>query len=477
MVLQSIVSFASLIGLLSFGNVLAQVLIGTSIPEIGFLLAVLVARVIYLLPAWYQRQFAQMTLWLFVDAGFLLLPAVLWLLELDFAYTKNLPFAYYCGCCYAIALAVMRIAGMALIQDVLKPPDVWCVSKFTCLWIMSVIVGTSLGASLLAKALGIGVMGIAPQGVLPFKMQGLINEYRHIGVPVILAIVFDILVSCRRRRAAVTLLAYTLAWGLLEMVLRISKGALLMTLMPIALTGLYQRKLNVRLLGVVVAAFCVTVAAYLVVPEMRARAISGGGGSILNDFNQGFRSHERLVSSTLGAMYTRVFKAGVHFAKMRDYLKHPWMQNNFYRVNAAGGPAAFHTHVIDGFPVGAVHSSGISGFSDAFLIGGVAFSCLTLGVFFVLAMFIDRGFILGMRVTSSGRAAGLCFFISLLVGGLWQELYKFTSIIAWVGLIMLYVVLHKRFAYAADISPTSQPMLASSGRRARLFRRRSTFAR
>jgi len=98
-------------------------------------------------------------------------------------------------------------------------------------------------AVLVSVYTGVGVMGIAGP-TLPFRMAGIIYVVRSTVVPALLLLGLWAAIEARRRLRVRLLLVTLLAYGVIEMLLRSSRGALVPILLSVAFLMLGLRKLR-----------------------------------------------------------------------------------------------------------------------------------------------------------------------------------------------------------------------------------------
>lgn len=205
--------------------------------------------------------------------------------------------------------------------------------------------------------------------LLPFKLTGLLNYFIWDGLPFIYAIPYINLVraQCPGQYVYIYLSATTIA-SLMSSVALGSRGyiinVLLVYLVGIQLAALRpsarKKYINILARFIILSGFCAIFLTLL-------RNTSDDGGTIdilrLTELNVSPTFFLTLASQLLGrglSLFTTLYK----------YINENVGSIDIANISEYGGFARYHTQAIDGFPVGALHSSGSSTFADSYLILG-----------------------------------------------------------------------------------------------------------
>ena len=134
-------------------------------------------------------------------------------------------------------------------------------------------------------------------------------------------------------------------------------------------------------------------------------------------------THQPEMSASFLNVFERIFAAGKQIGKFVPYVDR-FSGNNLKAIWEYGGSARYHTEAIDKVPMFVRHSSGITGISDAFLIGGAFLALVTVFLLSLMSICIDSrkvGFVTG---SPAGQAMAAWFFCLLIVGGTWSWAFK-----------------------------------------------------
>lgn len=249
------------------------------------------------------------------------------------------------------------------------------------------------GISLLSGYLGIGKMGSEAGIVLPFHLNGLFQLFRTSLMPFLIMIYVYHCLSrgIRINRSKIILVVL---WGLVEVFVRLSKGALLQTCLPTALLlvigGFFPAKKLIRLFVPILVIFLFL---YPIIEVMR----HGDARVSLGAFVQARKSVNSNNEDT-HSPYLRIFMTGNSYMNAVPYVSGDnglFDFNRFPIIFKMGGSAAYTTFVIDGYDYGVHHSSGTTGFVDALLIGGYGTCYLVVVLLTLLGIYIDSNKIRG----------------------------------------------------------------------------------
>lgn len=240
--------------------------------------------------------------------------------------------------------------------------------------------------SFLSKALGMSDVEDTAI-ILPFHLNGFIDEYRRYIFPFIFAIYIYDCVTKGKRIDRVLILAYFI-WAIIEMLVRISKGAFLVSFLPVFvmlfLMGKFNQKTATTIFLPVIAVFLVF---YPVIENIR-----NIGDNSAASYSQAFESSRNKDSET-SSPYLRIFINGMDYLKVKDVVA---KDNTIFCFNRApllvliGGTAPYITYEIDNTSRSSHHSSGTTGIVDPLLWGGYGLCYVFMVLFSMIAMFVDQ---------------------------------------------------------------------------------------
>ncbi|WP_305405731.1 hypothetical protein [Photobacterium leiognathi] len=222
-------------------------------------------------------------------------------------------------------------------------------------------------SSIVSYKLGITIMG-REVVVLPYKLTGILNNYRNIIVPIVFLVFID--VFSKRSKENFVIMIFIL-WSVFESYIKLSKGVLILNSLVILLWYIYSgtkvsKSTMLRLLAILI----LSVVMFSFVQDKRIE---------VNSVSYSNTSEEKLdLADNFNKMLFRSYFDGYFLAKYIQYEKNNDVD---YNLLLDIGPASYHTHIIDGLPFGISHSSGSSLFSEAFLIFGI------YGVFFIAILY------------------------------------------------------------------------------------------
>lgn len=246
----------------------------------------------------------------------------------------------------------------------------------------------SYSVSLLCMSLGISRMGAESNVVLPFHLNGVLYMYRTVIVPYLLFLyVYNRVSNGKKIETHEYFLIFF--YGILEVFVRLSKSALLNVFFPLFVfivlsRGVKQVRAFYKYVIPVVVAF---VFLYPIIGAMRYKgAVSG------ESFYNAYQDVQDDEESDNYAIYKRFFSAGKHYMDC-SYLFDKNLTFDYSRlptIMAEGGSAGYYTHVVRGYSRYAKHSSGTTGITDPYLIGGKALCFIVFILLPLMGVLIDR---------------------------------------------------------------------------------------
>lgn len=248
--------------------------------------------------------------------------------------------------------------------------------------------------SAISMVLGIGVMGANESEVvyLPFKIGGVIQLFRTDVAPIVILM---IIYSFKQNKEEIDKKDYLIfiLWGIFEMLVRMSKSAMLTTLLPIALYFIIGKYVTKKIMLKVILPICVfLLVSYSVVEPLRHMDAPISVSAIGHAYDISRRNAEMSDQNTFEKIYLRVLMNGHHYIKAYPYVGENDYQFDFTRLPLCvllGGSAGYMTYYVDGFREHSGHSSGTTGIMDALLIGGYSLCYITIFLFGLFSIFID----------------------------------------------------------------------------------------
>lgn len=243
----------------------------------------------------------------------------------------------------------------------------------------------SLGVSLLSLYFGMSRMGTEDRVILPFHLNGIIYMYRSVLVPYL---IFTFVHNRLSNKKEISNFEWILIffYGLVEVYVRMSKSALINVFFPIFVYYIVGKRLNAQsFVKVVMPVILVFFLLYPVVGALRMEDnISAQKVADVYKESEG--------NDTGKDIYNRFFSAGGHYMNCYYLFKDgPFF--DFSRlpfVIMERGSAGFYTHVVLGISRDKKHSSGTTGITDPYLIGGKGFCYLVLILVTLIGVLVDK---------------------------------------------------------------------------------------
>ena len=226
--------------------------------------------------------------------------------------------------------------------------------------------------------------------ILPFHLNGLIDEVRGNIYPFIFAVyLYDVLKDGRKMPTRNVLLF--IGYAILEVILRQSKSALLWSFLPALVLAFFTGSVNKRiLLKYVMPVFVVFIISYPIIETLRQT----GGDFSLSGVQKAAQTSQSKDKDEKSSPYIRTFLTGMYYVKLVDVINPDNLSFDFRRVPVLllmGGGVNYMTYEIDGFKEGDGVTVGVTGLDDALLWGGYML-CWILVLFLVFfAYYSDHG--------------------------------------------------------------------------------------
>lgn len=243
-------------------------------------------------------------------------------------------------------------------------------------------------ASLVCAVLGLDRMGAEVKTVLPFHLTGVLNIFRNALMPFLISLYIYDRTAVDGKGLSKTEWIAIFTFGILEVFTRLSKSTLLTIFVPAFVVLFFLNRINRSfVIKVLMPALAIFLVLYPII-------------GLLRNYDEVNASTLKTVSSQvsgsdedrLTTIFGRVFEAGAHY--MRSY---PIIEKDIYfdfsrapLIILEGGSAAYVTHVIDGYKDDAIHSSGTTGITDPYLLGGKGLCFVVLSMLALFGRIADR---------------------------------------------------------------------------------------
>lgn len=242
--------------------------------------------------------------------------------------------------------------------------------------------------ALISKILGISDMSHEASIVLPFHLNGIIDELRSNVYPFIFAIyIYDCFAKNRQINKKYVL--YFIVYVVLEILVRSSKGAMLYSFLPALELYAFMGKFTKQGVIKYVVPLLLLFLSFYTVMEVARRE---GDVSIDNIINIA-KDNKAKASEENSNPYIRTFLTGVYYTKLVDMLPDSHLEFDFRRVPAlilTNGGATYMTTMIDNVPSSSYHSSGVTGLCDALLWGGYPLGYIVMSLLTLFALWGDQ---------------------------------------------------------------------------------------
>ena len=395
-----------------------------------FIFAIIVLfRFVYFSVVSIYRNAASLLVWLYIELSMILWPAVNAMVGYRFYADEYVAFSYRLGLmCLFIHAMIALLPWWSFTRKISAPLSPWQgLSKgfIQSAWFSFIVV--SFSATILVDQLGLDTLGLKGAG-LPFKLAGLVNYYRYYAVPFLFIVFLDIFYAKYGKRKVLNGILIYLAWNILEMAVRLSKGQIMLAIIPLLLWAAYRGVFKVSWVKYFAFLFVLLFAVYTTTGEYRARLHAGSNISFLEVARMQYdlvRSDKTALTIMGVGIYERMFATGSDIAKFLPFMDAPYWSGKLDEVSAYGGSQKYHTRVVVGVPEAVPYSAGATGISDAFLIGGIPLTALTMALLSVLSVVVvDRGRLRFITRTPAGRAMAAYFIFMLMMGGTWSWVFK-----------------------------------------------------
>ena len=241
---------------------------------------------------------------------------------------------------------------------------------------------------MLCMIFGISRMGSDSGIVLPFKLNGMLYMYRTVIVPYLLFIyVYNRISNGKNMKPHEYLIMFL--YGLLEVFVRLSKSALINVFFPLLVFAVLSR-FSKQIKGIYKYAIPVVAVFILLYPIITYMRYSEqvNQESFINAYQ---RSQVEDEDEGLD-IYKRFFHGGKHYMDCYYlFANKPFFDfSRVPKIMEEKGCAGYYTHVVEGISKYTVHSSGTTGVTDPYLIGGMGLCFIVFIALTFFGMTIDR---------------------------------------------------------------------------------------
>lgn len=256
----------------------------------------------------------------------------------------------------------------------------------TLVFITNVLFFIAFSFTIISFFLGINDVSEASI-TLPFHLNGFIDEYRRTIFPILFSVyIYDCLANKRNIKKGILFLYFL--WSILEMLVRVSKGAILTSFLPIFITYFIAGKFTVKVfLSKILPITIIFLVFYPVIENLR----SFGNISFANLYDSFTSVFENESSNS--SPFLRLFINGIDYIKVRKIVDSDVSFFCFDRASvlvSERGSAFYITHVIEGFDRSYHHSSGTTGIVDALLFGGYGLAYFFVFIMGFISLFINN---------------------------------------------------------------------------------------
>ena len=230
--------------------------------------------------------------------------------------------------------------------------------------------------------------------ILPFHLNGIINVYIVTFLPFLFAIFAENRLKTEGRVPRY-ILFFLFSFGLAGTFIRLSKSALVATLLPTALVMYVYYKPSIKkVLSLSAPVFALFLFLYPIVGLMRYQDSSMSFiDKVVSSYDESGEQYKYgEQDNVLVKSFNREFKNASTYMEHSSYLNNEDLFDfsKAPAIVAAGGGGSFVTYIIEGYSVDSGHSSGTSGTFDAALFGGYGFCYIFMILIALIASLSDR---------------------------------------------------------------------------------------
>lgn len=250
----------------------------------------------------------------------------------------------------------------------------------------------SIILSLYSLSIGLGRMG--GQAVkLPFHLGGVIMVVRLFLIPYAFMLIYENFILTKRKFDTLFFVLF-LIWCMIEVFARLSKGALVISLLPVTIIHwLYFRPTIKKMLPYLLPVLFLFFFLYPIVQNMR---YVDSKSSFIESFFEA--ENESKTPNEKGNVFITALNRT--FMTTNQYINDYYVYSdkelfNFSQapaIIAIGGTGRYQTVVIDGYDESAIHSSGTTGIMDPLLFGGYGFCYVMMFLLMWMASAIDNNY-------------------------------------------------------------------------------------
>jgi len=263
--------------------------------------------------------------------------------------------------------------------------------------------------------LGIGIMGKASPSY-PFKIESVLNHLKVYIFPFIYLFILDKSLTSEKKQNIYLAFSLLVIWVAVESVARGSRGLFILIPMMVLLLFVYRGIFNKKYIYKVLLPLVILLPFLISITHgIRGHRVSNKGITFksLLDHTIFMLDHTNYHSLFSKNHYLRLFGTGNELIKFDSYVENKWKGLGWKELSKQkGGSLGFHTYVVDKNSPEAVHSSGVTGIADGFLLWGWPGVFLTTLLYSLFSKLIDSAFVKFFYMTSLFQALA-CFHLNL----------------------------------------------------------------
>ena len=414
------------------------------------LLITLITRFLYSLTINISNDLPTLMIWLYIEFGFLVGPFLINVLSSGspLIINESFIFSYHLGEVTLLSFFIITIIFHYVISSKSESHRYhWeNISKQKLAFLAIIIVSISFFVSYIASYLNIAGLE-EKQPEIPGDIDGAINLYRTTAGYFFFIFILDVYHEKKMKKHKTLWIFIYLIWLIYETIIRTSKGGTLLSgLIPLIFWAYYRNILTKRFLKKMVPLILIIFITYPIMSKYRELKASSSKISY-NQIVAIIKNKDINVGDLAINIYDRmIYRNAKNIDQFYTFYKYKF--NNRYLfwnlddIREAGNSVKYHTHVIDNVPRERAHSSGITGFSEGYLIGGIIFLEFTLIIFSFIATLICK----------KGRYWNPIIYVLLfsllyrfIMGGMWHYITTYRNIIIWGAVFIFFILIQKKY--------------------------------
>lgn len=412
----------------------------------SLLISTLLLRFLLIFNINIKQYLASFILWLNIELAFLAGPALHSLLSNQYvSSTVNSIFAFELGetvliifiICFILFSNLFKIGPRGeIVKFNRKKNQYWLnisYRNFHNTFILFLVVTFSF--SLISYSLGLG--SLVKRVSLPGELDGFIVLFLKLSAPLLFIYFIEGFYKLKGKKFAFRIIFIYGSWLLFESISRGSSGGtLFMGMLPVIiwiyLNDLFTKKQLTY--SFIVLSFLVFFG-----PVIKAyRGISNFSWLDLGSLSQEYYKLNDFGEALLGHYDRLFFRTYNNIEKFYKESPSNYMGGfDFEKINSYGGSTQFHTFYIDKVPHDVVHSSGITFFSDSYLLGGVFLTLVSVIIFTFFARLLDKRLL--FKNITFYDIIYIFLFYGFLSGGFWHLiLFKYQKIFVLLSTLLFF---------------------------------------